>query len=1209
MSSIRTGIELQDGFSPVLDNMIPTVSEAVQVMEQMQQVMNAGVDTGSLTGARADIDAATESARELAEALADIDAPVINIEQPVMPTVDVPVQQKLSHEQLANPPPMTVPVTPVVTEQPVIDIPESLEVPVVPDVIEQPIIDVQDEITVPVTPIVAEQPEISVPDEMQVPITPVVTEQPEINVQDQITVPVTPVVTEQPVIDIEQPDLSGVQQYQQQITLASAALQQVRERQNDIVAAGQQMDILPDDVRSEINAVTVQIEQMQQSLNQIEQNPLNVDSETTRLQIEALNKSITDALQTQEQLNSQLSNMSMPVEWQQDFQIFQNTGIERFNAEVQSAQQMLNTLNTTQLKIEQTASRLDILPDSAMQDINQLGQRIQNINQRIQQISKNKINLGTDQANAELEQLRSQLHQAVQAQEDLNAAMDSADPGRINDAYLQLSGTIRNTESYIRDNTNEQGAFNRAIDQGAASASNLGSMIKGAVAGFLGFAGIRKTVGFIQEATELYNTQLNAESQLMTVLANMADWSEVPDFIVGIDDTLALNQFGELISTIDGTVVDVTPEMRTDYLLGQYDAIASKASEIQSKGIYGDEAMLAAGAEFATYFTDTDAITTMMDTLSNYAMGMSGGGAIDTSQMTDYATNLGKIMTGAYDAMTKKGFEFSEAQKAIIEGTATQDQLVAVLGDDWASMSDEMQAAQVISQIINESWGGLYETMSNTPEGQIIQLTNAWGDMKEMIGQQLYPYILRFVQIIQENWPAITELVNGFTNTLGIVLGVLGNMVEGAISFAQAIQDNWSWIEPIVLGIVGALVLYNAVMLIGKGIMLASAAATAIHTAVTSGWTIATFAETAAQQGLNAALAACPITWIVLAVIALVAALVAVCQWIANVTGAANSAFGIICGGIATVGAFFKNLGLVVANVAIGAWNWIKAVVTNIGIAFSNLGLSIANIALGIWNALGAVCDNIGIAFHNVIASVQGWFYGLLSTVLTVVAGIAEALNKLPFVEFDYSGIANAASEYAAKSAAAYDSKEDYKSLLSAFQEGMSTYQLNDNYVDTGAAFDAGASTFDAFQDGWASDAFQAGAEWGDGVTEKVSGFFDGIGDIFSTDVPGLSDMGDLATSLAGSVGGIGDIGSDVGDIAGSTAAIAGSLDVTKEELKYLRDIAEQESINRFTTAEIHIEQTNNNNISSDMDLDGVVNGLTDAVNEAVDEITEGVHE
>ena len=67
-------------------------------------------------------------------------------------------------------------------------------------------------------------------------------------------------------------------------------------------------------------------------------------------------------------------------------------------------------------------------------------------------------------------------------------------------------------------------------------------------------------------------------------------------------------------------------------------------------------------------------------------------------------------------------------------------------------------------------------------------------------------------------------------------------------------------------------------------------------------------------------------------------------------------------------------------------------------------------------------------------------------------------------------------------------------------------------------------------------------------------------------------------------------------------------MDITEEDLKYLRDIAEQEAINRFTTAEINIEAPITNQISKDVDLDGVVDGLTGAVNEAADIIAEGVH-
>ena len=325
---------------------------------------------------------------------------------------------------------------------------------------------------------------------------------------------------------------------------------------------------------------------------------------------------------------------------------------------------------------------------------------------------------------------------------------------------------------------------------------------------------------------------------------------------------------------------------------------------------------------------------------------------------------------------------------------------------------------------------------------------------------------------------------------------------------------------------------------------------------MTSAWTFATFAETAAQQGLNAALAACPLTWIIVLIIALIAIIYAVCQAIANMTGVANTGFGVITGGINVVIQFFKNL-----------------------------GLEVANIALGIGNAIAAVASNIMTAFHNAICSVQAWWYDLLSTVLTVVAGICESLNKLPFVEFDYSGITSAADEYAAKSAEAAGNKEEYTSVADAFKDGM--------------------STFDTFQDGWAADAFDSGAAWGDGVMDGLSNFMDGFGNV-DTNIPNVDDYTSGFDSAIQSSG----IGEGIGNIDENTGKIKDSMAVSEEELKYMRDIAEQEAVNRYTTAEVHIDMSGmQNTVQGGMDLDGVVSGLTDAVNEAVDIITEGVHD
>lgn len=162
-----------------------------------------------------------------------------------------------------------------------------------------------------------------------------------------------------------------------------------------------------------------------------------------------------------------------------------------------------------------------------------------------------------------------------------------------------------------------------------------------------------------------------------------------------------------------------------------------------------------------------------------------------------------------------------------------------------------------------------------------------------------------------------------------------------------------------------------------------------------------------------------------------------------------------------------------------------------------------------------------------------------------------------------------------------------------------------DTYKDVGAAFSEGFDTFDAFADGWASDAFQAGASWGDGVADKVSGMFDGLAFDPSSlgNVPGGANFGNMDPISYDNLTG------NVGDIADNTGATADALELSGEELKYLRDIAERDAVNRFTTAEVKIDMTGmTNKIDGGADLDGVIRELTDGFTEALLTAAEGVH-
>ncbi|EIA25278.1 hypothetical protein SFB6_008G0 [Candidatus Arthromitus sp. SFB-co] len=97
----------------------------------------------------------------------------------------------------------------------------------------------------------------------------------------------------------------------------------------------------------------------------------------------------------------------------------------------------------------------------------------------------------------------------------------------------------------------------------------------------------------------------------------------------------------------------------------------------------------------------------------------------------------------------------------------------------------------------------------------------------------------------------------------------------------------------------------------------------------------------------------------------------------------------------------------------------------------------------------------------------------------------------------------------------------------------------------------------------------------------------------------GLNDIGN----------GLNDIGSGVKDTAGNTGAIKDSLEITEEDLKYLRDLAERDVINRFTTAAISVNLGGvTNNVNNGMDLDGIIDKIATGVTEAVEVAAEGVH-
>jgi tape measure domain-containing protein len=808
-----------------------------------------------------------------------------------------------------------------------------------------------------------------------------------------------------------------------------------------------------------------------------------------------------DAPQTSTPTTPQPSTpQPVPVQWQSDsMDVFTTSGVERFQQEIQSANNMLNTLNTTQERIAATAAGTDMFPASAVADMNSMQSRLQAIQQRIQQIESNPMNLGTDTANAELEQLRSQLNQAVQNQEDLNRAMERMDVSAANEAYLRLSSTVSNTERYIRDNTDEQGRFNRAIDEGTQGAGDLMNMIKGAVAAYASV----QTIGKVMDLSD----QLTSTTARLNLMND------------GLQTTQDLQNMIYLSAERSRGAYQATADAVSKLGLMAGDAFSS------SEEIIAFTEQL--NKQFTIAGTETAGIEAAMLQLTQ-AMGSGVLRGEEYNSILEQAPNIIQAIA-----------DYMEVPKGQLKDMAAEGEITAeIVKNAMFAAADETNAK--------------FEAMPKT-------FSQIWTSFQNTALMAFQPVLQRLNDVA--NSEAFQTFINGAIEALSMVAGIVVEIFNLIASVGTMIADNWSWLSPIIYGVAAALLVYYGRLMLVRGAELALAAvqgvvavAKGILAAATMLVTGATWAQTTAQYGLNAAMYACPIVWIIILIIALIALFYAAVAAVNKFAGTSVSATGIICGVFMVAAAFIGNLFVALINFVI-------------------------DIFVVLWNFIAAFANFFGNVFNDPVGAIARLFFDLVDTVLSLLQSLASAIDTI----FG-SNLAGAV--------------QGWRDSLGGWVD--STFGQGEEIM---AKLNAEDLHLDRFE---YSSAWDAGYSFGEGIDESIANF--DPSSLFDTNVPGAGDYADLS-GYGSDLGGLGGIGSGVDDIAGNTGAIADSMDITEEDLKYLRDIAEQEAVNRFTTAEISVDMSGmQNNISNGMDLDGVISGLTEGVNEAIDSMAEGVH-
>lgn len=677
------------------------------------------------------------------------------------------------------------------------------------------------------------------------------------------------------------------------------------------------------------------------------------------------------------------------------------------------------------------------------------------------------------------------------------ASSNAVDVSAIQEAREELARAetaFDSIEQNIRDANDQQQRFNRSIRDGSSAADGLWQKMKGIAATVGGMIGLKQALGTSDQLTQT-NARLN-------------------NALIKFDD-------GGSIEELEAKVM---------------------ASAQRSRAYYMDTAAAVAklGTNARDAFTNMDEVIAFSE-LVNKSFVIGGAGAQEQS-----AAML--QLTQAMASGVLRGEELNsifENAPGIIQSIAKY--LDVPIGQIRTMASEGQITADIVKNAMFEAAGDIERTFSNMPKtwGQI------WTGMKNKALSIFAPILTKINELA--NSELVAKLTDGIVNGLAAIATVANMILDLMINVASVVVDNWSWLSPIILGVAAALGVYygaqlaaNTVGLISKGVHIAMAGAKMIQLAATGALTAATADETAAQYGLNAALYACPLVWIIILIIALVALFYAAVAAVNKFAGTSVSATGIICGAFMAALAFIGNIFIALWNVA-------------------------AEVFVLIYNLVATVANFIGNVFNDPVGAVCRLFFDLADTVLGVLQALASAIDAI----FG-SNLAGAVQGWRDSLGGWVDETFGKGTEVMA---KMSADDLKLDRFEYGAAFDLGYN-------------------FGEGIDSKVSGLFDGSA-MDSMDSMGAFDIGNTLDGIYG----------NTGDTAGNTAAMSDALDITEEDLSYLRDIAEREAINRFTTAEIHVEQHNENHISKDADLDGIMDAWANDFAEKLDVSEEGVHE
>lgn len=651
-------------------------------------------------------------------------------------------------------------------------------------------------------------------------------------------------------------------------------------------------------------------------------------------------------------------------------------------------------------------------------------------------------------------------------------------------AGAQLSEIERNIQLGIQNNTAEQNNFNKSLNQGVNKADSLFSKIKS----FLGlYAGIQSVKIGLDVSDNISQTtaRLNMinDGKQTTEQLQQAIFQSAKNSRAGFLDTASVvSKLGLLAPQAFNNNMET---VKFSELMAKSFKVGGASTQEQTSGMYQLTQAMASGK------LQGDEFRSIMENAPLLAQAISKYTGKSIGELKD---------------MSKEGLITSDVIKNAV--FSMSDEINTKFNSIPMTFGDVL--TQIKSNAVN-SFMGISNTMSSIFNSKRFQ-----------------------------------GFIDGVSSIINKAFIMINWLIKGISMVGAVLYEIWGPIQPILVTVLGLLTAYKIAM----GII---AVKTAIASGITAIYNLALLAKqtmlgavsvalattTAAQWGLNIAMLACPITWIVVGIALIVAALYGVVAAFNKVTGKSISATGIIIGCFYTMGSYIFNTYAGIINASIRLFATI-----------ANMGISIAEFFANVFKHPIRAVAHLYSNFINFLIDKVKW----LGSIIDTICG-TNTVGKLETVQTAISDWVTdkvGANDIQLKRVDVQEYLIDRKDYTQAFKNG---YDKGANF----SLFGKNAET----------------AETGIDTNPEVAKTNDLLKNI------------DKNTKKAGDM-----------------------LDLSHDEISYLRDLAEREAINRFTTAEVKVDVGGiTQHVASALDLDDIVDYMTNKMEEGIAIAAEGSYE